>query len=348
MIALVRAGKDRVGALPGVRPGARIFAVAACYYVAGELGLLSAIVRGQVSPLWPPTGVALVFLLLWGLRVWPGITLGAFLVNIPVGPSVPVIAVIALGNTLAPVVACLLLARVRFSIDLRRMRDALCLVFLGAFAGMLISATVGSAMLVTAGSVQASQLWSTWWVWWTGDAIGVLIVVPFVLAARAVRAPLDVRSCRWWAEAVALLVSALVVMACATRIPGHWFFLVFPVLIWAACRFELAGASVCVLIVTTMATLAAAERSGPFTGLGVVRTMAQLQVFNGTAALTGLLLAVLTAQRNHARLAIKGACAQLATTLADCHQDMTLLEHLLGKPSAEVEEAGSLSSREGK
>ncbi|QUQ63931.1 MASE1 domain-containing protein [Kutzneria sp. CA-103260] len=343
-MALVRALKVRVGALPVVQ----ILAVVVYYYAAGEVGLLSAIVRGQVSPLWPPTGVALVCLLLWGPRVWPGITLGAFLVNISIGPSLPVVAVIAVGNTLAPVCAYLLLTRVRFSVDLRRMRDALSLVFLGAFTGMLFSATVGSATLVGSGSLSVSQLWSTWWVWWTGDAIGVLIVVPFVLAARVVRVPRGVRSGRWWAEAVALLVTAVAVGACATRIPGfHWFFLVFPVLIWAATRFELAGATACVLIVTTMTTLAAIQRIGPFSGLDVVDTMVQLQAFNGTAALTALLLAVLTTERNHARLTIEGACALLTTALAESHQDMTLLEHLLGKPATEGKAACSRSSRDG-
>src|SRR6478735_12003964 len=57
----------------------RIAAMAALYYGAAELGLQQQLVRGQVTPLWPPTGVAVAGLLAVGPRVWPGIALGAFL-----------------------------------------------------------------------------------------------------------------------------------------------------------------------------------------------------------------------------------------------------------------------------
>src|SRR5919202_1691197 len=87
----------------------RIACVTALYYAGAKIGLQLALVRGQVTPLWPPTGIALVALLVLGWRVWPAIALGAFLVNAPIGPSTPAAALIAVGNTLAPVVAYALL-----------------------------------------------------------------------------------------------------------------------------------------------------------------------------------------------------------------------------------------------
>ncbi|WP_257217519.1 MASE1 domain-containing protein, partial [Streptomyces sp. HG99] len=84
-------------------------AVAALYYGSAQVGLLQQVVRGQVTPLWPPTGIALASLLLRGPRVWPGIALGALLVNLSLGPSIPAVLAIALGNTLAPVCSYLLL-----------------------------------------------------------------------------------------------------------------------------------------------------------------------------------------------------------------------------------------------
>jgi integral membrane sensor domain MASE1 len=67
----------------------RILALAAAYYGAGNVGLLFEIVRGQVTPLWPPTGIALVGLFVLGVRAWPGITLGALLLNAPSVPRCP-------------------------------------------------------------------------------------------------------------------------------------------------------------------------------------------------------------------------------------------------------------------
>src|SRR6266540_4841366 len=140
---------------PAAGAGLRILAVAAAYYAGARLGLLLALVREQVTPLWPPTGVALLCLLLFGLRVWPGIALGAFLVNLPIGPSVAGAAGIAAGNTLAPVCAYLLLQRSGFRVELDRFRDALALIFLAALGGMAVSATIGSGVLVLTDAVPA-------------------------------------------------------------------------------------------------------------------------------------------------------------------------------------------------
>ena len=81
------------------------------YYVAASLSLRMALVGGQVTPIWPPTGIALVGLLLFGRKFWPGIALGAFLVNAPIGPSLFSAGAIAVGNTLAPLIAATVLQK---------------------------------------------------------------------------------------------------------------------------------------------------------------------------------------------------------------------------------------------
>src|SRR5262245_13452611 len=157
----------------------QILGVAAAYYVAARIGLVLQLVRGQVTPLWPPTGVALVCLLLLGGRIWPGISLGAFLVNAPIGPTTPAVIAISAGNTLAPLCAYWLLRSAAFRTEVRRLRDGVLLVSLGS-AGMLVSATIGSLALLSAGAIAADHFWSTWSVWWTGDAMGVLVVAPLL------------------------------------------------------------------------------------------------------------------------------------------------------------------------
>src|SRR6266480_729927 len=81
------------------------------YYGTAILSLRLALVRGQVTPIWPPTGIALVALLLFGRRLWPGIAVGAFLVNVPISPSPLVALGITAGNTLAPLFATALLRK---------------------------------------------------------------------------------------------------------------------------------------------------------------------------------------------------------------------------------------------
>src|SRR5262245_47484741 len=74
--------------------------LAAVYFGAAKVGLLMAFVAEQVTAVWPPTGIALAALLFFGYRVWPGITLGAFLANATVNAPPAAVAGIALGNTL--------------------------------------------------------------------------------------------------------------------------------------------------------------------------------------------------------------------------------------------------------
>ena len=102
-----------------------LIAVAAVYYVAAQLGLQLALVDNDVTPLWPPTGVAVVALLACGYRIWPAIAVAAFAVNVPISPDVGASVLIAAGNTLAPVAGVALLRRAGFDAGLRRVRDAL-------------------------------------------------------------------------------------------------------------------------------------------------------------------------------------------------------------------------------
>ncbi|MFK4225424.1 MASE1 domain-containing protein [Streptomyces sp. NPDC019890] len=317
-------------------PALQILAVAAIYYGAARLGLLQQLVRGQVTPLWPPTGVALASLLVLGLRIWPGVALGAFLVNVSIGPSALAVLAIVAGNTLAPVCAYLMLRRAQFRNELDRLRDVLALVFLGALAGMLISSTVGSGVLVLAGALEGSDFWPTWSVWWTGDAMGVLVVTPFLLALRRARWPRDAGTGRW-IEAVALLLGTLLVTILATSTGSSaLLFLVFPFLIWAAFRFQLAGAASCALGVSTLAILAAARESGPFAGHDLFSNMVTLQAFNGATALTALLLAAVITERDETHEEIKRVCARLTEMVA--HMEPRLESYDF--PSAEDEDEG--------
>jgi len=297
---------------PWGRYGIHLAVVAACYYAGARLGLLQALVNDQVSPLWPPTGVALLALLLGGVRLWPAIAVAAFAVNAPLdGGSTAFL--ISVGNALGPVVAFLLLKHTGFRTELERTRDALGLVFLGAFAGMAVSASVGTGALVLAGEVARSDFWSTWSVWWTGDAMGVLVLVPLVLALRRLRRP--VRPARAL-EAAALLVATTGVMVIAANSPVRLLYVVFPFAVWGALRFQHLGSAPCALIASVMASRGAAAGIGPFAHLDLVHRMVTLQAFTTTVVLTTLVLSAVIAERNEARRAIERTCAQLSDVVS--------------------------------
>ncbi|GAA1913403.1 MASE1 domain-containing protein [Streptantibioticus ferralitis] len=296
---------------------ARILAVAAAYFVTGRLGLLQrvTIAGAVVTPLWPPTGIALTCLLLTGPRIWPGITLGTLLVTWSLGPMQPADVGIIVGNTLAPVCAFLMLRWVDFRVDLERLRDGAALVFLGALTGMLVSATLGTGSLVAAGSLPVSGFWPTWSAWWAGDAMGVLVFTPLLLVLRRARLPREIHGYRW-VEAAALLVSTVAVTLLVTNTRMSLLFLIFPVLIWAALRFQLAGAAPCVLFMSVLAVVAATHQSGPFAHHGLFAVMVNLQALNGSAALTALLLAAVISEQKNTHRRIQQACEALAEVVA--------------------------------
>ncbi|MFI8437257.1 MASE1 domain-containing protein [Streptomyces sp. NPDC079020] len=290
---------------------AQILGVAAVYYGSGRLGLLrEVVVQGAiVTPLWPPTGVALGALLILGTRIWPGIALGALLTITATGGSVTFSGLgIVAGNTVAPLCAYLMLRRVDFRVDLARLRDGIMLVLLGAFVGMLISSTVGSVALLLSGKLPASSFWLVWSSWWAGDAMGVLVVTPLLLVLRRARLP---RMTDRWVEASVLAVVTLSVGLLATRSTLSMIYLVFPVLTWAALRFQLPGSAPCAFLVSVLAIVAGTDGVGPFEDHSLVEIMVNLSLFNGCVALTALLLAAIVAEHTNIRLRTEHAVEEL-------------------------------------
>ena len=286
--------------------------VAAAYYVSAQLGLLQEVVvdGSVVTPLWPPTGIALGALLYLGTRIWPGIALGALVTVIDISGSLTLYGVaIAAGNSLAPLCAFLMLRRIGFRVELDRLRDGVALVFVGALLGMLISATVGTGALLLSDKLPLDRFWLVWSAWWVGDAMGVLVVTPFLLVLRRARMP---RRTDRWAEAALLLVTAVAVTLVATRGTLSMIYLVFPVIIWAALRFELPGSAPCALLVSVAAVTAGREAVGPFEDHTVLEVMVNLSILNGCVALTALLLAAIVTEHQNIRRETELACEELA------------------------------------
>jgi signal transduction histidine kinase len=271
--------------------------VAAAYWLAARLSLNLALVHGQVTPVWPPTGIALVALLVQGRRVWPAIALAAFAVNLPIGPSAVGAAAIAAGNTLAPLVAVELLRRADFHRELDRLRDAIALIVIGALGSMAISATVGSSVLVLFGSVPLANFWSTWAVWWTGDAMGVLLVAPVLLSVLAPTLPSFTRGRVAYAELAGLLTATGIVTYFVFQNRLGLQYVVLPIIMVSAWRFRLRGGAPAALIASGVAIWSAIEGIGPFSGETLLEKMVTLQVFNVSAALASFLVAAFVETR---------------------------------------------------
>ena len=336
------------GRVPILGTVAPMIGVALAYYVGAKLGLRLALVGESVTPIWPPTGVALAGLLIYGYRMWPAIAVAAFAVNAPISPSIQAAAVIAIGNTLAPLVASFLLRRIDFHTQMDRLQDALGLVFGAALAAMTISATVGSVTLVESGAIPSTLFASTWAVWWTGDAMGVLVFAPFFLILRTIRIG---PTASWPRRAEALLEFGLMILVAKFVFASELrvVYLVFPLVVLIAWRFQQRGAAPAVVIVSVLAVLAASDHSGPFASGTDLANMFTLQTFNGAIALTAFIHAAITSERTAIVKALELAGAELEDRVdqrtADLQSSMKAHE-LIENRLAEAQEVAHVGSWE--
>jgi integral membrane sensor domain MASE1/anti-sigma regulatory factor (Ser/Thr protein kinase) len=303
-------GLGYVATAPPWSYAASLLLVAVAYYAAAKLGLQLALVGRNITPFWPPTGIAVVAFILLGRSVWPGVALAAFAVNLPISANALAAAATAAGNTLAPLVAATLLSKIGFHRQIDRLRDATAIVFVGALLSMSISASVGTGALLASGALPVHELPGSWAVWWAGDAMGVLVVTPFLLSLVLPRHRPGRAGWRYVEAAVLFALIALVSLA-AIGTDLQFMFLVIPLLGWAAWRFQQRGAAPAALLVVIIASWAAAKGVGPFRAGTLLERMLMLQAFNATVAFCSFFFAALVTERMGTHQALERAAVEL-------------------------------------
>src|SRR6266478_798850 len=291
--------------LPRLQLLLRLLLVFAFYLTAGKLGLSVPFTSGNVSPIWPASGVALASVLVWGYEVWPAIALAAFLVNFFSPVSATASLGIALGNTSSALFGGYLLRRFAgFQPSLARMRDVLGLVILAAVVSPIVAASIGITTLFLTHMHAWSDFSSAWRVWWLGDAMGVLIVTPLFLTGREL-----VSSLRSSRLTEFLLLGAGLFATCAAIFGGRTgfgvqddvlAFVAFPFVIWAAIRFRVAGVAMASFLIAVIAVWGTAKGNGPFVKHDPLGNVALLQLFIAVTSMTGLILAGVIEERERA------------------------------------------------
>ncbi len=164
------------------------------YFVAGKLALLLAIPPGYATAVWPAAGIALAAVLTRGYRVWPGILLGSFFVNVSTSMQSAAAGTvtnfiilplsIGAGAALQAAIGAYLIRRkIGYPNSLAKSRDVLLFAVLGGPLSCLVSASTGVTSLLLTGTLTWQDFPLNWVTWWTGDAIGVLIFAPLILLA---------------------------------------------------------------------------------------------------------------------------------------------------------------------
>ncbi|WP_372777717.1 CHASE domain-containing protein [Litorivivens sp.] len=172
---------------PSHRVFLRILLLAFAYYLFAKLGLIFAIPPGYATAIWPPSGLALAAVMLWGTPMALGVLLGSFWANLQVaqpGESVALLVplLIAAGSSLQAVIGAKLVMRwTQPPWNLVTLRQLGFLIIVGGAAASLISATSGNAVLYLFGGVSGTAIGANWLNWWLGDSLGVVVFAPITL-----------------------------------------------------------------------------------------------------------------------------------------------------------------------
>jgi PAS domain S-box-containing protein len=312
---------------------ARMGLLCVIYVGTAALGLSFDAVSGIATVVWPPTGIALAALTLYGTRLWPGIALGAMLINVWAGAPALAAGGVAFGNTLEALLGAFLLRRVvRFRPALDRLRDVLGLIIPAAGVSPLVSATVGVTSGWLGGMISPASYSQAWWTWWLGDAMGALIVAPLVCSWSTWprhRIP-PARLVEVGAMLLAVGAVSLIVFGGLWTSPRlEVSYLVFPVLTWAALRFGPPGAAAALGLVSCVAIGGTAQGMGPFTRETLHASLLWLQAFMGIVTVTSLVLAAAVAERKRAEAHQARLYREAQETRAATEESLALLDTLL-------------------
>ncbi len=276
------------------------------YLACTQLGLLFALAEVGISPVWPPSGLALTVALLLGNSYLPIICVSALLSNmtfLPFGVSLTS----GLTTTMEVWIVASLLGRFSQRSNPLSKPGAVFIFLVTAAVGTLLGAVTGVFFLCVAGISEWKVFLEFVQVWWLGDLFAIMIVTPLLLSWRTIPSYSKAQA----AEGI-LLVALLTTVG--TLVFWGWGFsatqfpiehICIPLLLWATFRFGERGATLSIFLLSVIAIWGTSENSGPFTFGSPEDSLRLLQLFIGTTCITMLLIAASRIQQRRAESALK-------------------------------------------
>ena len=284
--------------------------LAALYLASAKLGLLFSSTN-SITLVWPPTAISLVALLIFGQRIWPGVLLGAMLTEL--GTGVPQLAAfgMACGNTLEASMGAYLLTRANFDRTLNSPRDVWLLVMLGAAISTWSSALIGVFSLVLFGVVPEHEAALSALHWWMGDALSNMVFAPLLLAFSDGSSSAVWRSRNRLGEVglLVLITESLCLMVFFGWMPAtadlhQKIFLMLPLVVWAAIRFQQRGAALLTVAIAAFSLWSLANGLG-HSSEGLLAALVDYWLYMAILAATGLFIASAYAGRLRAEHAME-------------------------------------------
>jgi integral membrane sensor domain MASE1/DNA-binding CsgD family transcriptional regulator len=275
------------------------------YFALAYLGLRLASINPSATPIWPPTGLAMAAILLWGNRIAPAIFIGALLINQLTAGSIFTSLAIAGGNTLEAVIAGYLVRHWAQGEQVFDTPTGIAKFTLISLTATLVSATIGVSSLAVAGYAEMSSFMSVWLTWWLGDLAGALVVAPVVVLwaksePASLRPPQITGTGLTYLAAVAAGVIAFSPLFHQTLARDALAFLVVLPLLWASLRQGPRDTATVALIISAFAVWCTVMQCGPFAKPSLNESFILSLAFMTSAAVLSLTLSADVAVRRSA------------------------------------------------
>ena len=309
---------------PGTAVFTRVSALTALYVLGGLLGKKASFLSGSVTLVWPPAGIALAAILLFGYEFWPSIALGAVLFSMIDGVPVGYFMLgTVLGNTVGAVLCAYLLKRLlNFHSAMERTLDAAGYILLACALGTTVNAAFNVVGLIYAHHAAWEALAPLTLQWWVPNALAILVVTPVIITWAA---PSSVRL-SFGRIFEALLCSAGLVTGTLISF-NTWLvygiqnyplaYLPYPFLVWGALRFGPRGAATGTLLVASLALNSLWHGGGPFVTGNLTDSLRLIGSYIGIIAVSNLLLAAAASERRVAQAQLVENEKRLRAVVAD-------------------------------
>ncbi|MDO9151830.1 MAG: EAL domain-containing protein [Methylotenera sp.] len=274
--------------------------VALAYFVTAKLGLMVPYKESMATLMWLPTGIAVGAIMRWGRICIPAVFIASFAIELTVLPSLTSV-LIAVTNTLGPMLSAYLLRKFHFNHHLYKQKDIL-LMILVAMIGMLVCATGAISSLYFTGLANEGNLFNIWFIWWLGDSLGVLLALPLVLnIGRKGTFSCDDKCHQLLAWIVLFVCIELIIVSSVPDLNKQFIlsmFVILPMLIWASMSFGIVGGSFFVIILSSIAVWLTSQGTGNFYSHNISEGVFSLWTFMVALVVTMLLISALQAERN--------------------------------------------------
>jgi serine phosphatase RsbU (regulator of sigma subunit)/integral membrane sensor domain MASE1 len=286
----------------------KTIAIAFCYISAAKLGFFLAFLNSQVSPVWPPEGVAFTAIVLLGRSAIPGILLGAFLANYFNNPHLPTAILIGFGNTLGVVINSYLLQKFLGSSKIfNSISNLIKFILFCTLPGSILSAFIGVTSLLLFNFVPNEVYWNVLITWCAGEMQGFIIVAPFLLTwSNFPKWDFDINK---FLEIGIFCLFMLVSSLLAFREQVPLAYLPFPFIIWASLRFQQYGATLAIFFLSGVAVYRTISGIGPFAvfldgKISLNNSLILLDLYIAVATIISYVLVTVMRERSQAQLSV--------------------------------------------